>query len=295
MSSIKFIPPQTGEVDKYTTRANRQDPLWLLVKDTFILIKNLRFLPLLFLPLKSEAEKQNAASPATPTDKKQNPFCSFLNLGIQILLALLELVFLILFVPALISLPGIIFFAVAVLCFLLIKVIAWPTQGPRILLSNMDTRTTQLAAQHQHERWIFINGICTGTSGLQENIDRLSLLFGRSVTGVHNQSYGIIGDIVECILQRCLDYKTMDVRVAFEVIKHVLADPGTKKVVLVAHSQGGIVASMVLDELFCEVPAELISKLVRIIPYCDPTAPITFLVSSLSSVFQNPCTGPQYL
>ncbi|KAL8951181.1 MAG: hypothetical protein Q9183_007477, partial [Haloplaca sp. 2 TL-2023] len=159
MSSIKFIPPQTDDVDKYTTRANRQDPFWLLIKDTFILIKNLRFLPLLFLPWKSEAEKNQSA--ASTTGQKQNPFSSFLNLGIQILLALLELIFLILFIPALISLPGIIFFAAALLCFLLIKLITWPTQGPRILLSNMDTHTSQLAAQHQDEKWIFINGICT--------------------------------------------------------------------------------------------------------------------------------------
>ncbi|KAL8864268.1 MAG: hypothetical protein Q9174_007411, partial [Haloplaca sp. 1 TL-2023] len=195
MSSIKFIPPQMGDIPKYTTRANRQDPLWLLLKDTFILIKNLRFVPLIFLPLKSEVEKQNAAT-QSPTGTKPKLFSSVLNSGIQILLGVLELILLILFIPALISLPGILFFALALLSFLLIKLLAYPTQGPRILLSNMDTHTSQLASHHQDERWIFINGICTGTSGLQENIDRLSLLFGRSVTGVHNQSYGMLGDVV---------------------------------------------------------------------------------------------------
>ena len=55
----------------------------------------------------------------------------------------------------------------------------------------------------------------------------------------------------------------MDVRCAFDATKALLADPSVKKVVLVGHSQGGIIASLVLDRLYTDLPIETISKLVR--------------------------------
>ncbi|KAL8700840.1 MAG: hypothetical protein Q9201_005233 [Fulgogasparrea decipioides] len=251
MANIKVIPPQMGNVSKYTTRALRQGPLWLLFKDTIILITVLPYLPLLFFPLKSK----------NGSDQSQWSFASILGNIVQALLCLVETVLLVAVFPALISIPAILFVAAAIASVLLIKLIAWPTQGPRVIKSKMDADTLKLAMEHKDERWIFINGICTGSSGLQQNVDRLSLLFGRSVVGIHNQSYGMIGDLLECILQRCLDYKTMDVRVAYEIVNGYLTDPEAKKVVLIAHSQGGIIASMLLDHLFPELPGELISKL----------------------------------
>ena len=54
----------------------------------------------------------------------------------------------------------------------------------------------------------------------------------------------------------------MDVRFAFDTTKALLADPSVKKVVLIGHSQGGIIASLVLDQLYADLPIETISKLV---------------------------------
>ncbi|KAL9588019.1 MAG: hypothetical protein Q9203_003171 [Teloschistes exilis] len=249
--NIKFIPPQMADPSKYTTRANRQGPLWLLLKDTCILISVLRYLPLLFWPMKSK----------NGDDEKKTGWASVRDVLVQGLLFIVETIFLVLFVPALVSLPGILFFAVSIAGGLLVQLIAWPTQGPRLVQSNMNPETLRESDNHQDERWVFINGICTCSSGLQENVDRLSLLFGRSVLGIHNQSYGMIGDVIECLLQRCLSYKTMDVRVACEIVKGCLMDPEAKKVVLIGHSQGGIIVSMVLDQLFPELPNESMSKL----------------------------------
>ncbi|KAL8810889.1 MAG: hypothetical protein Q9200_002237 [Gallowayella weberi] len=149
----------------------------------------------------------------------------------------------------------------ALLCVLLLRLIAWPTQGSRILYSAESISSPRTADQHPHERWVFINGICTGSSGLQANIDRLSLLFGRQVVGIHNQSVGMLSDLLECLFQRCLSYHTMDVRVACEILKEYLVDEEVKKLVLVAHSQGGIIASMAVDALVTELPANVIGKL----------------------------------
>ncbi|KAL8677803.1 MAG: hypothetical protein Q9186_005810 [Xanthomendoza sp. 1 TL-2023] len=253
MASIKFIPHQMGPVTQYSTRALRSGPLWLLIKDAGILLTVLPYLPLLFFPRNTAAYDDR--------EKGTSKFKSRRDSAIQCLLCLLEALLLVLFIPALISLPTILFIAAALLSILLLGLIAWPAQGPRILHSAESNTATPTADQHPHERWLFINGICTGSSGLQANIDRLSLLFGRQVLGIHNQSFGLLSDLLECLLQRCLSYHTMDMRVACEIMKDFLEDEKVEKVVLVAHSQGGIIASMAVDALVTELSGNAMGKL----------------------------------
>ncbi|KAL8801988.1 MAG: hypothetical protein Q9182_004117 [Xanthomendoza sp. 2 TL-2023] len=253
MASIKFIPSQMGPVTQYSIRALSSGPLWLLIQDTGVLLTVLPYLPLLFFPRNTKAKIDK--------EKSRSKVKSWMDSAIQGVLFLLEALLLVLFIPALISLPSILFIAAALLCVLLLRLIAWPTQGPRILYSSEPTSSPRTADQHPHERWVFINGICTGSSGLQANIDRLSLLFGRQVVGIHNQSFGMLSDLLECLLQRCLSYYTMDVRVACEILKEYLVDEEVKKVVLVAHSQGGIIASMAVDALVAELPGNIMGKL----------------------------------
>ncbi|KAL8650349.1 MAG: hypothetical protein Q9210_003873 [Variospora velana] len=248
MADVLFIPPQKGPITKFSTRALRSGPLWLMTKDLGILVTVLPYLPLLFFPWKRRDKQDNHLR-----------FQSFRDAVIQALLLLIELVLSILVLPALVWTPVILFIAITVACVLLVGLLAWPTQGPRIVESTMDKRA--LPQQYAGERWVFINGICTGSSGLQQNIDRLSLLFGRKVLGIHNQSYGLISDLLECVVQRCLSYSTMDARVAYEILRDYLVDKEVKKVVLVAHSQGGIIASMVVDHLLAELSEEMMGKL----------------------------------
>ena len=75
------------------------------------------------------------------------------------------------------------------------------------------------------------------------------------------RSYGLPADLFECLVQRCFSYKTKDVRIAYSYVKAVLLEPTVKKVVLIGHSQGGLIASLVLDELFSELPTSCMSKL----------------------------------
>ncbi|KAI4106958.1 MAG: hypothetical protein LQ345_007164, partial [Seirophora villosa] len=250
MANVLFIPPQMGPITKYSDRYIRSGPLWLMFKDLCILITVLPYLPLMFFPIAT-------------TDKREKGlrFQFIRDSVIQVLLSVLELVLSILFLPALVSLPGFLFLALAIACILLIGLLAWPTQGPRVVEATTNERTLRRSQQHPGERWVFVNGVCTASSRLQQNIDRLSLLFGRNVLGIHNQSYGLISDLLECIVQRCLSYSTEDVRVACEVLRGYLVDEEVKKVVLVAHSQGGIIVSMVVDYLLAELSGEMMGKL----------------------------------
>ena len=72
--------------------------------------------------------------------------------------------------------------------------------------------------------------------------------------------YGLIADLMECLVQRCLNFKTMDIRITYYYVKACLLDPTVSKVVLIAHSQGGIVASLALDSLFADLPLEVMPR-----------------------------------
>jgi putative lipase involved disintegration of autophagic bodies len=95
----------------------------------------------------------------------------------------------------------------------------------------------------------------------------------RTTAADFSGSYGLIADLLECILQRCLSYYTKDCRIAYGYVKACLADPSVTKVVLIGHSQGGIIASTVLDKLFGELPTATITKLVRSNPLINIPRP----------------------
>ncbi|KAH9203078.1 hypothetical protein DL95DRAFT_322115, partial [Leptodontidium sp. 2 PMI_412] len=96
---------------------------------------------------------------------------------------------------------------------------------------------------------------------LQNNIDRLSRTFHRPVVGVHNKTYGVIFDIIQCLIQRSLLFATLDVRECYVLVKKALYKPGIKKVILILHSQGGIEGGMIVDWLLNEVPQDLLQYL----------------------------------
>ncbi|KIX02811.1 uncharacterized protein Z518_08754 [Rhinocladiella mackenziei CBS 650.93] len=116
-------------------------------------------------------------------------------------------------------------------------------------------------AVHEHEKWVFINGVAVGSHWLQSNLDRLAMTFRRPVYGIHNQTRGIIFDVLECIIQRDLSYPTLDIRQAYSELVKILSDSDVHKLVLILHSQGAIEGGMVLDWLYTTVAAEQLQKL----------------------------------
>ncbi|KAL4892704.1 hypothetical protein BDV59DRAFT_202451 [Aspergillus ambiguus] len=68
-------------------------------------------------------------------------------------------------------------------------------------------------------------------------------------------------DLLECLIQRDLDYKTRDIRQGRAQLRSALQSVETKKVVLIAHSQGGIEAASIIDWLYGELTNEELRKL----------------------------------
>lgn len=152
MAQISFIPAQMDGLASTTTAAARGNPLRLLLRDTGVLITMLPYLPWLVLPFRT-------------SDRSAELYISISNVRdtwIQGWLFCLEIVLLLVAVPAIIILPGGIFIAVASLCCIVVWATCLPMQGPRIVHSAMDSETVTAAKQHEDERWIFVNGTATG-------------------------------------------------------------------------------------------------------------------------------------
>ena len=150
--SVKYIPSQMDPLAGASTSAARQDPIRLMIEDASVLLRLLLYVPKIM-------------SPFFTRDKDSELYPSLANLKVGILqaaLALVQVLFLILAIPAFMWLPGGLFL-VATTCFCLAcYLMTLPMQGPPMNFSNMDDATKALAEQHKDERWVFINGICTG-------------------------------------------------------------------------------------------------------------------------------------
>ena len=150
--SIKYIPSQMDPLAGASTSAARQDPIRLMIEDAGVLFRLRTYVPEIMSPFFTRNK-----------DSELYPSLANLKVGIlQTVLALIQVLFLVLGIPAFLWLPGGVFLA-ATACFCLAcYLMTLPMQGPPINYSNMDTTTKVLAEQHKDERWVFVNGICTG-------------------------------------------------------------------------------------------------------------------------------------
>ncbi len=122
-----------------------------------------------------------------------------------------------------------------------------PEQGPMI---------------DDNEAWFFLNGICTNRSVLRLNGKAIADLFQRKVYLMHNPSDGIVLDLLECIAGRTMQ----PVSTLESSVSGVLEDALNKhsRVVLFAHSQGGIITTGALKKLATRLTgsrARLLKKL----------------------------------
>ncbi|KAI8624156.1 hypothetical protein F5Y19DRAFT_480925 [Xylariaceae sp. FL1651] len=185
----------------------------------------------------------------------ENVWCIF----IHILLVILQLCFLIA-LPIAFLLPVYLFVAALAVFFLVNGLLCRCLNGSTITYDS-DPKYAQALEEHQHEQWIFLNGVAVGEAWLKSNINRLALTFKRPIIGVHNRTTGIIFDVIECLIQRNFGYATSDVRLAYKILRDKLYNPQYSKVVFILHSQGGIEGGLVLDWLLQELPQDLLAKL----------------------------------
>ncbi|CAG8504631.1 6641_t:CDS:2, partial [Racocetra fulgida] len=97
--------------------------------------------------------------------------------------------------------------------------------------------TLKTGDKYANEKWFFINGVLVDSGWLDENCKYLEKRFDRSVTGIHNESFGILWDFVETIFMRSFDINVMQVHFATQNILPALKNETIDIVRLIAHSE----------------------------------------------------------
>merc|ERR1712032_1264645 len=80
---------------------------------------------------------------------------------------------------------------------------------------------------------------------------KLFKIFGRPITCIHNPTFSVIADLIECVVGRLMGdrIRSKTRKLGHELVKNMLLDETKQKVVVLAHSQGTIVASNVLADV----------------------------------------------
>ncbi|MDP6037736.1 MAG: hypothetical protein QGG64_04240 [Candidatus Latescibacteria bacterium] len=102
------------------------------------------------------------------------------------------------------------------------------------------------------EKWFFVNGIATDPTMLQMSGAYLYELFGRPIELINNPTDGILVDLIESVFGRTFDFSSTPAQYTKVRVENALASRECDRVVLLAHSQGAIVASNVVRDLVQE-------------------------------------------
>lgn len=258
-SGASFIPDQPATLGLAVTEAVRHGPFTLALRDLFTAIRMFTLFPGVILPLWTSNPQDEFYLGWGP---------NLYGLVLLSVASVFEVILLVCCVPMFLFLPGPVSTVLFACGQVTIHIICWPMQGPSKIWSKTPTDPKMIAKFERAagERWFFLNGCCVSGHNVQQNVDVLAETFGRPIFAVHNRTYGVLGDLFECILQRAFNLFTEETRVCYEYVKAYLADPEVKKVVLIAHSQGCIMASQILDQLYVDLPMEAVAKLEVSVP-----------------------------
>ncbi|KAK8253601.1 hypothetical protein IWZ00DRAFT_435167 [Phyllosticta capitalensis] len=251
MPGVAYIPIQTPDQTAFTSDAAAlSSPIRSLLRDTLLLLQNLKYTPHAFRPSVPLKDLPNLQCQDHVTPSR--------DLGLVISATALESILGLVSVPLALYLSGWMFLLFISLAYCVLSALLKAVRGPLIVKSRVEMLDSKTI---DGERWYFVNGVGTSHRALQHTVDRLAATFQRPVTGIHNRTYGVLGDIVVCLFQRCFRYNTADVRCAYEMLKLQILEPGVEKIVFLAHGQGACVASLALDRMLLELPSKSLEKL----------------------------------
>ncbi|KAJ4393530.1 hypothetical protein N0V93_002742 [Gnomoniopsis smithogilvyi] len=185
-------------------------------------------------------------------------------------LALLELYMLISAIPLWLTLPGALFAAWVGCCSALIVGMSWSLNG-RGIRGEVIRSPSPAAAdgwmmgqEVDDEQWLFIGGLGMSSRTLTKNtLPALARLFSRTVSAVHEPTYGLPIDICSALLKRSLNmnFPSAATHTLYTQIRTTLLDAKTSRTVVLAHNVGAITMSQILRQLYADVPTERLSKL----------------------------------
>lgn len=97
----------------------------------------------------------------------------------------------------------------------------------------------------------FLNGICTDKRVWEVNAKEILQYFNfKEILPLHNPTRGVVPDLLECVLGRNFDIEDHDTFMLYKTLKNSLSV--ANKVIVFAHSQGGIIISQLVEHLHKE-------------------------------------------
>ena len=115
---------------------------------------------------------------------------------------------------------------------------------PTVILQRPDHYGSYTS--YPDEAWFLINGIMTNDAVAQINAALVAELFHRPVTLIQNSTSSLLTDLLQCSLDKMNWRVTEPVIKAFPAIYDALVSPYKQRVVVIAHSQGTIIAAVLL-------------------------------------------------
>lgn len=99
------------------------------------------------------------------------------------------------------------------------------------------------------EAWFFVNGVATDKEMLRLNGTYLARLFQRPIELIYNPTQGPLVDLIECVVGRSFGFVTSPAEYTLERISTMLTNAEKDRVILMGHSQGGIIIANVVAGL----------------------------------------------
>ena len=118
---------------------------------------------------------------------------------------------------------------------------------PSVILQRPDHNGSYTS--FPEESWFFVNGIMTDDAVAQVNAALLAELFHRPITLIQNSTSSLLTDLLQCALDKQGWRITEPVTKALPAIYDALKRPDKRRVIVIAHSQGTIIAAAVLQLL----------------------------------------------
>ena len=141
--------------------------------------------------------------------------------------------------------------------------ISWAFWHPSLIDQRPDHNNSWTSYPNEH--WFFINGILHDDRLSQLNAAYLAYLFHRPLTLIENSTGGVLEDLTECALDKAFGRTGEAATKAFPAIYDALKDPAKEKVVVIAHSQGTIIAGVVLRFMALLMSADASTRRARVL------------------------------
>lgn len=96
----------------------------------------------------------------------------------------------------------------------------------------------------------FLNGICTNLKVWAVNANEIEHFFNFQVSSLYNPTHGFFKDLVECVFNKSVTIRDKETDLLYTTLKDTLEVK--EKVIVIAHSQGGIIIAQLIQRLLME-------------------------------------------